>query len=120
MVEEVSFSLKEAAHVARRSRNVFVGSMFLCCVLALFVTQVQDRPLGEFPSVHAVLGAFLLWALAAAAYAFHAARCAYGRIVQRMERVLADDEARAQMLVRRVKARLSPDATAPGQDASPC
>jgi hypothetical protein len=107
MDAEMSSDFREAAAVARRARNIFLGAMLLGAVVALYVTQLRDRPLGNFHSVHALLGAFLLWALTTAVYAFYAMVRAYGRMADRMERIVATDEVKAQRLVSKIRARLS-------------
>ena len=107
MDAETSSDFREAVAVTRRARNAFLGAMLICGILALYVTQLSDRPLGHFHSVHAVAGAFLLWALTAAAYAFHSVVRAYGQVADRMEKILATDEAKAQRLVSKIRARMS-------------
>jgi hypothetical protein len=107
MDAETSCDMREATVVARRARNAFLGAMLICWILALHMTQLRDRPLGQIQSVHAVFGPLLLWALTVAAYAFHAIIQAYGRLEVRMDRIVASDDAKAQRLISRIRARLS-------------
>ena len=119
MDPDVSCDLRKAAAVARRARNAFFAATLLCWLLALDVTQLRDRSLGQLESIHAFFGPLLLWSLTAAAYAFQAVVRAYAGVSQRVDKILTTDEAKALRLVTRIRARLSSSASGRSGSATP-
>jgi len=81
--------------------------MLICCILALHMTHASDHSLGQLRSIHAVFGPLLLWALIAAAYAFHGVVRAYVGLAGRLDRIVARDRTRAQRLISRIRERLA-------------
>ena len=104
---DVSVYVQRTRGLARRARHVFLAAVLLCGLLAVNVTFLASRSPGHLEGVRFCFGPLLLWALTAAAYAFHSMAQAHAGMTQRVGDILSADKARALRELTTIKARLN-------------